>query len=258
MVQNLIFDKNERIAWLKLNRPQSFNAMNDGLVDELQQALLDAEKDEEVRVIVLTGEGKAFCAGGDLSYLESLHSVQQRTDFIEKVGLLTKTITLMSKPVIAMVNGVAAGAGANLMLACDLIYASENAKFAQSFLKVGLIPDCGGLYFLPKTVGLHKAKELMFTADLINATEALNLGMVNKVFAPEDLFEETRLIASRLVTAPPLALSLTKTLLNKTNLELDDILVQEKTAQALCMSTDDALEGINAFKEKRAPQFSGK
>ncbi|HIU64721.1 MAG TPA: enoyl-CoA hydratase/isomerase family protein [Candidatus Avacidaminococcus intestinavium] len=258
MEKALIVEKRQKIAWLKLNRPKCFNAINDELVHEFHLAFDDIENDPEIRVVVITGEGKAFCAGGDLTYLESLTNVARRTAFIEKVGMMAKRITLLPKPVIAMVNGVAAGAGANLMLACDLAYANENAVFAQSFLKVGLIPDCGGLYLLPKAVGIRKAKELMFTSELITAAEALTLGMLNHVTTAETLLLETQKMAERLTAAAPLALSFTKNILNKSNLNLDDILTYENSTQALCMSTQDAQEGINAFKEKRSPLFSGK
>ena len=256
--QSVIFERKEKIAWIILNRPQSLNSMNADWVDELHVALDKAACDNEIKVIILTGNGKAFCAGGDLPYLETLKSVSEKKSFIEKVGLLAKKITIMQKPVIAMVNGVAAGAGANIMLACDLIYAVDSARFAQSFVKVGLVPDCGGMYFLPKAVGLHKAKELMFTADLIGAKDAEKIGMINYVLPVEDLVQATENMAKRLAESAPLAIALTKATLNKTDMELDDVLHAEATAQTLCLGTEDCAEGIAAFKEKRAPNFSGK
>ena len=144
------------------------------------------------------------------------------------------------------------------MLACDLIYAAESARFAQSFVKVGLVPDCGGMYFLPRTVGLHKAKELMFTADLNDAKEAEQLGIINHVLPVEDLVRETEFMAKKLAESAPLAIALTKATLNKTDMELDDVLFAEATAQTLCLGTDDCAEGIAAFKEKRVPNFIGK
>ena len=256
--QSVLFDRKEKIAWITLNRPQSLNSMNDALVDELHKALDEAACDNGIKTVILTGNGKAFCAGGDLPYLETLKSVSEKKYIIEKVGQLAKKITVMQKPVIAMVNGVAAGAGVNLMLACDLIYAAESARFAQSFVKVGLVPDCGGMYFLPKTVGLHKAKELMFTADLIDAKEAEKLGMINHVLPVEDLVRETEFMAKKIAESAPLAIALTKATLNKTDMELDDVLFAEATAQTLCLGTDDCAEGIAAFKEKRVPNFIGK
>ena len=256
--QSVLLVRKERIAWITLNRPQSLNSMNDALVDELHKALDEAACDNEINVVIVTGNGKAFCAGGDLPYLETLKSVSEKKNFIEKVGLLAKKITIMQKPVIAMVNGVAAGAGVNLMLACDLIYAVDSARFAQSFVKVGLVPDCGGMYFLPKTVGLHKAKELMFTADLIDAKEAERLGMINHVLPFEELAQVTERMAIRLAESAPLAIALTKATLNKTDMELDDVLATEATTQTLCLGTADCAEGIAAFKEKRVPKFLGK
>lgn len=258
MEKSVLVSQKGKVAWITLNRPASMNAMNDELVSELHSVLDDVAVDESVKSIVLTGAGKAFCAGGDLPYLETLDSVGAKKHFIEKVGMLAKKITLIQKPIIAMVNGVAAGAGANLMLACDLVYAVDSARFAQSFVKVGLVPDCGGMYFLPKTVGVHKAKELMFTADLINSSQAEQLGMVNHVLPAEVIAKETEKMAERLAEAAPLAIALTKSTLNKTDMELDDVLATEATAQTLCLGTADCAEGIAAFKEKRMPVFTGK
>ena len=256
--KSVLVSQKGKVAWITLNRPASMNAMNDELVSELHSVLDDVAVDDSVKSIVLTGAGKAFCAGGDLPYLETLDSVGTKKKFIEKVGMLAKKITLIQKPIIAMVNGVAAGAGANLMLACDLVYAVDSARFAQSFAKVGLIPDCGGMYFLPKTVGVHKAKELMFIADLINSSQAEQLGMVNHVLPAEVIVQETEKMAERLAEAAPLAIALTKATLNKTDMELDDVLATEATAQTLCVGTADCAEGIAAFKEKRMPVFTGK
>ena len=258
MEKSVLVSQKGKVAWITLNRPASMNAMNNELVSELHSVLDDVAVDDSVKSIVLTGAGKAFCAGGDLPYLETLASVGAKKQFIEKVGMLAKKITLIQKPIIAMVNGVAAGAGANLMLACDLVYAVDSARFAQSFAKVGLVPDCGGMYFLPKTVGVHKAKELMFTADLINSSQAEQLGMVNHVLTAEAIVKETEKMAERLAEAAPLAIALTKATLNKTDMELDDVLATEATAQTLCLGTADCAEGIAAFKEKRMPVFTGK
>lgn len=257
MEKAVLIEKKENIGWITLNRPQSLNSMNDALVDDLHTALDEAERDTAIKCVVLTGAGKAFCAGGDLPYLETLKSVSSKKAFIEKVGMLAKKITIMHKPVIAMVNGVAAGAGVNLMLACDLVYAVDTSRFAQSFAKVGLVPDCGGMYFLPKAIGVHKAKELMFTAELINSSEAEALGMINHVCPAETLALETEKMARRLAEAAPLSIALTKATLNKTDMELDDVLATEATAQTLCLGTVDCAEGITAFKEKRAPKFIG-
>jgi len=254
---DVIYEKKENLAWIRLNRPNSLNSFNDTLVEQFHRALDQAAADKEIRVAIITGEGKAFCAGGDLTYLETLEGATAQKEFIGKVGQLVEKITTIPKPIIAMVNGVAAGAGANLMLACDLVYAVNTARFAQSFSKVGLVPDCGGFYFLPKTIGIHKAKELMFTAELITAEQAEHLGMINHLCTPETLQEETTLMASRLAAAAPISLGFIKQTLNKPHLGLRDVLFTETIVQPLCLSSKDCVEGINAFKEKRNPKFKG-
>ena len=171
------------------------------MIDGLHEALTKVEKDPAIKCAVLTGNGKAFCAGGDLPFLETLADTAVKKAFITKVGQVAKRITTIEKPIIAMVNGVTAGAGVNLMLACDLIYAVDTAKFAQSFAKVGLIPDCGGLYFLPKAVGVHKAKELMFTADLIDAATAEKMALVNHIFPAPELEDAVMQMAERLAAS---------------------------------------------------------
>lgn len=258
MESAVLYEVKDGVATITLNRPQSLNSMNDVLIDGLHDALDCVEKDDNVRCAVLTGNGKAFCAGGDLPFLNSIASASARRKFIAKVGAVAKRITVIEKPFIAMVNGVAAGAGVNLMLACDLVYAVDKARFAQSFAKVGLIPDCGGLYFLPKAVGLHKAKELMFTADLIGAEEAAALGMLNHVCSEDKLAEDVYAMAQRLAVSAPLSIGLIKKYLNNTSLGLDEILAAEESTQALLMDTEDCREGIAAFKEKRNPVFTGK
>ncbi len=258
MEEAVLYAVENNIATITMNRPKSLNSMNDGLIDGLHAALDKAVADDGVRCIVLTGSGKAFCAGGDLSYLNGLTGTAEKKAFIAKVGDVAKRITVIEKPVIAYVNGVTAGAGVNLMLACDLVYASSKARFGESFAKVGLIPDCGGLYFLPKAIGVHKAKELMFTGDLIDAPTAAALGMLNHVCDDAELKDTVYAMAARLAASAPLAIGLTKKYLNNTALTLDEVLVIEETTQSLLMGTDDCKEGIAAFYEKRPPAFTGK
>lgn len=258
MEEAVLYAVENNIATITMNRPKSLNSMNDALIDGLHTAITKAAADAEVRAIVLTGNGKAFCAGGDLSYLNGLEGVAAKKDFIAKVGDVAKRLTTIPKPVIAYINGVTAGAGVNLMLACDLVYASAKARFGESFAKVGLIPDCGGLYFLPKAIGVLKAKELMFTGDLIDAATAKELGMLNDVYEDEELKDKVYAMAARLAASAPLSISLTKKYLNDHDLTLDEVLAIEETTQALLMGTDDCKEGIAAFYEKRAPQFTGK
>ncbi len=258
MEEAVLFSVENGVATITLNRTKSLNSMNDALIDGIHEALDRVEHDDTVKCVVLTGNGKAFCAGGDLPFLESLQDVAVKKAFIAKVGNVAKRITTIEKPFIAMVNGVTAGAGVNLMLACDLIYTVSKAKFAQSFAKVGLIPDCGGLFFLPKAVGSHKAKELMFTADLIDAETAEKIGMINHVCDEDSIASEVYAMAEKLSAGAPLAIGLIKKYLNNNTLTLDDVLTIEETTQPLLMSSKDSQEGIAAFKEKRTPVFCGK
>lgn len=258
MEEAVLYSVKNGVATITLNRPKSLNSMNDALIDGLHAALDKAERDKEVRAVVLTGSGKGFCAGGDLGYLNSLDNVGDKKAFIAKVGNVAKRITVIEKPFICMVNGVAAGAGVNLMLACDLTYAADTARFGQAFVNVALIPDCGGLYFLTKAVGVHRAKELMLTADLIDAAAAEKYGMLNHVCSAGTLADEVYAMAEKLAAKAPLAVGLIKKYLTDTGLTLDEVLAVEETTQPLLMGTADCKEGIAAFTEKRAPVFTGK
>lgn len=247
------------IATITLNRPRSLNSINQEMADELTGCLRAVKEDTTVQAVVLTGSGKAFCAGGDLSHLENLTNVIEARKFIAQVGEFVTTIMDMDKPVIAMVNGVAAGAGFNLALACDIVFCSRSARFAQSFAKVGLIPDCGGMYLLPRIVGLHKAKELMFTADLIDSATALHMGLVNRIIEDEQLTEAAYEFARKLTGAAPLAIGLMKRTLNRyDSLNLQNLLELEADMQTFCLQTEDHKEGVQAFKEKRKPVFKAK
>lgn len=258
MEEAVLYSVKNGVATITLNRPKSLNSMNDALIDGLHAALDKVESDKGVRAVVLTGSGKGFCAGGDLGYLNSLDNVGDKKAFIAKVGNVAKRITVIEKPFICMVNGVAAGAGVNLMLACDLTYAVDTARFGQAFVNVALIPDCGGLYFLPKAVGVHRAKELMLTADLIDAVAAEKYGMLNHVCSAGTLADEVYAMAEKLAAKAPLAVGLIKKYLTDTGLTLDEVLAVEETTQPLLMGTADCKEGIAAFTEKRAPVFTGK
>ena len=252
----VLYEKIGQIAKITLNRPKALNAMNGELVSTLAARLNDASKDSDVRVIILTGNGKGFCAGGDIAYLKQLTNVIEARTFITEVGALVKQIQSIAKPIIAMVNGVAAGAGFNLAIACDIVFAADTARFAQSFVKVGLVPDCGGMYLLPKIVGMHKAKELMFTADLINEQTADSLGLLNKIVPQAELEKETFAFAQKLLLSAPIALGMVKQTLNgMEDMTLDNWLAHEADMQTLCMQTKDHQEGISAFLEKRAPSF---
>lgn len=248
----------ENIGTITLNRPDCLNAMNNQLVEDFHTALVQLTANENVRVIILTGAGRAFCAGGDLRYIESLSGRVQQKIFIRRVGQMALAIKNCPKPVIAMVNGVTAGAGVNLMLACDIVCSSDKAKFIQSFVNVGLVPDCGGMYLLPQAVGLQKAKELMFTAKAITAQEAKDLNMIMHVYALEELTAQTEKLAKQIASGAPKAISLMKMMMNKTYADFEEFLAQEATTQVDCLNSADCKEGISAFKEKREPKFIGK
>ncbi|TCL38864.1 2-(1,2-epoxy-1,2-dihydrophenyl)acetyl-CoA isomerase [Anaerospora hongkongensis] len=257
--KSVLFEKKGKVATIALNRPDAMNSMNKDLVVELMAALTSAREDREIRAVVLTGKGKGFCAGGDLFYLRSLSDPIVARNFIKEAGDIISLIMDMEKPVIAMVNGIAAGAGFQLALACDIVFCAKSARFAQSFAKVGLVPDCGGFYLLPRVVGIHKAKELMFTADVIDAEAALSLGIVNKVVDDEALDDSVCKFAARLADGPPIAYDMIKSMVARSDkLDLESTLEYEADLQCICMQTADHKEGVEAFKAKRAPVFQGK
>lgn len=259
MEKNIILQKENGIATITMNRPKVLNTLHPDLVNEFVEALEDVREDKNIKVLVLTGAGKAFCAGGDLPYIESIDNPIDGREYITLAAKIVIGITKLEKPVIAMVNGAAAGAGFNLALACDIIYCAKSARFAQSFSKVGLVPDCGGSYLLPRAIGTHKAKELMFTGDLINSETACQLGFVNKVVEDADLKEETYKFAEKLVNSAPIPIAMIKKIVDLSErLTLEDALEAEADRQSFCMQTQDNKEGVKAFKEKRMPVFLGK
>jgi 2-(1,2-epoxy-1,2-dihydrophenyl)acetyl-CoA isomerase len=257
----VLVEKSGAVATLRMNRPDKLNALNVELGRALVQALIHAGDDKSVRVIVLTGAGRAFCAGGDLTLLRD---VRMRQAANELQGLLMAgkeicvAIATMPKPVIAAVNGAAAGGGMNLALAADMRIASDQAFFAESFAKIGLYPDFGGTYFLPRIVGPALAAELFYTAETLSAEDALRLGIVNRVFAADKFEEETRKIAETLAAAPPMSLrDVKRTLLGDDRKALETALDEEIRLQIHCFLSEDCLEGLNSFFEKRKPVFKG-
>jgi 2-(1,2-epoxy-1,2-dihydrophenyl)acetyl-CoA isomerase len=245
------------VVTLTLNRPEKKNAMSATMFDELLAVFREVDQSSADRVLVITGAGDAFCSGADLGdrAKETRHTLV-RLHWVADVALALHRIP---KPVIAKVNGVAAGAGANLALGCDLIVASESARFSEIFARRGLSIDFGGSWLLPRLIGMHRAKELAFFADIIGAKEAADFGLVNRVVPAGQLDAFVTDWADRLAAGPPLALSLTKRLLtNSFSMSMDEALEAEGMAQTVNAGTEDAPEAIRAFLEKREPKFKGR
>jgi enoyl-CoA hydratase/carnithine racemase len=261
--EDLIYERQGQVAVLTFNRPTRMNAMGNKLKEEIPRAMQRAEADPEVRAIVITGAGPAFCSGGDVKEMSELRAAGSGRSIKEKTQP-SRDATLLSiyearKPVIAAVNGAAAGAGMNLALAADIRIASTTARFSQAFVKRGLPPDTGGTYLLPRVVGLAKACELAFTGDTIDADEALRLGVVSRLVAPEELMNVSLELAKRIADGPPVAITLCKQSLHRgADGSLRDALARETAAFNVCAETEDANEGLMAFFEKRPPRFKGR
>jgi 2-(1,2-epoxy-1,2-dihydrophenyl)acetyl-CoA isomerase len=259
----LLYDVKDYIATLTLNRPERLNALGDTLREDFFDAIGKAAADPEVRVIVVTGAGRGFCSGGDVKSMKERETSEEKPAPGEQAfPIRDRAILAMRdcpKPIIAAVNGPAAGAGMNLALACDLRIASTAAKFSQAFVKRGLTPDWGGSWLLPRLVGTAKAAELIFTGDSIDADEALSLGVVNAVVAPETLMAETYKLAEKIAAGPPVAIQLAKrAIYHNQDVDLRSGLEFESFAQGICRQTEDSKEGVRAFIEKRAPVFKGR
>ncbi|HVO59201.1 MAG TPA: enoyl-CoA hydratase [Dongiaceae bacterium] len=250
------------VASLVMNRPDKLNALNNELATALNQAFDRIGKNESVRVVVLSGAGRAFCAGGDLAAIakgREASDISQLEPILRAgVGAILRIRTI-PQPVIAAVNGPAAGAGMNVALAADVRIVSEAAVFGQNFAKVGLFPDYGGTYFLPELVGPAKAAELFYTGDMIDAHTALHLGIVNRVVPADRLESEVRAFAAKLAAGPPLAQRAVKqTLFGSKKEALSRALEAEVQHQLRCFLSEDCLEGVRAFFEKRVPKFQGR
>jgi 2-(1,2-epoxy-1,2-dihydrophenyl)acetyl-CoA isomerase len=254
----ILSEQQGNVLKIKLNRPDKFNSFNRAMAISLQEVLNKAAADKNVRAIYLTGEGKAFCAGQDLAEAMDPLGPGIKKIVEEHYNPVISLIREIEKPIVCAVNGVAAGAGANIALACDVVVAAESAAFIQAFSKIGLIPDSGGTFFLPRLIGFQKASALMMLGDKVSAAEALSMGMLYKVFPDEILAESAMKIAETLASMPTRGLGLTKKLLNEgLRNDLRGQLKREGEEQVIAASTFDYNEGVNAFLEKRKPVFKG-
>ncbi|MBI1806511.1 MAG: enoyl-CoA hydratase/isomerase family protein [Ignavibacteria bacterium] len=257
--QTLLYDNREGVCTITLNRPDVYNAFNEQMKKELNDALKETERDSAARCIVIRGAGnKAFCSGQDLK--EHAGGTRSLKDSLEKsYNPMIRKIRTIEKPIIGMINGVAAGAGCSLALACDMRIMSSSAKLIEVFIRIGLVPDSGSHWFLTRLVGMARAFEYATTGCDITAEEAERVGLVNKVVHPEQLEEETMTLATRFAQAPTKSIGLIKRTLNKSlSSDLDTILEYEAYIQQIASETEDHQEGVKAFLEKRQPNFKGR
>jgi 2-(1,2-epoxy-1,2-dihydrophenyl)acetyl-CoA isomerase len=261
----VLYDKHDSIVTLTLNRPETLNAMNEAMMGELERLLIQTAADTTVRAVVLTGTGRAFSSGGDQKRDRNTEGQQQFFDgdlggsVVERLNRCILRLQQLPKPVIGCINGVAVGAGCNIALATDLRIAADTARFGEVFSLRGLVPDGGGTYFLPRLVGTAKAMELILLADIIDAQEALRIGLVNWVVPAAQLEAETWRLAERLAQGPTLAYGLAKTgLYQGLEMALEEVLNMEARNQAIAGRSQDREEGVAAFREKRPPRFIGR
>ena len=255
-METIIVERNDGVVTVTLNRPEKKNAANDLMWDELQQTFDEVARSSDDRVLVVTGAGGAFCSGADLSPGDVSDEGVVR---MRRIGDVALALHRLPKPTIAKVRGVAAGAGCNLALGCDLIVAAEDARFIEIFSKRGLSLDFGGSWLLPRLVGLHKAKELAFFADALSAAEAERIGLVNRVVAEAEIDGFVDGWATRLAAGPPLAVGMSKQMLNQSYaLSMEQALDYEGRVQTVNFGTQDFVEAVSAFLQKREPKFQGR
>ncbi len=258
-MSSILFEIKDSVGFITLNRPDKFNSFNREMALLLQEKLDECASLHEIRAVYITGAGKAFSAGQDLGELVGENAIGIDKILSEHYNPVIKRIRNLPKPVLAAVNGVAAGAGANMALCCDIVVASQSASFLQAFSKIGLIPDSGGTYFLPRLIGWQKASAISMLGDKVSATDAERMGMIYKVFPDETFDDECKKIATTLGQMPTKGLAYTKHLLNYsfTN-SYEEQLLQEDIFQQKAAATFDYKEGVQAFLEKRPPHFKGK
>jgi 2-(1,2-epoxy-1,2-dihydrophenyl)acetyl-CoA isomerase len=263
--QSLVFKVENGVGWIVLNRPEARNAMNPEMRQAYLDALARAGEDPDIRAVVLTGTGKGFCTGADLSGSRAVtgaagppHPGATR-DAMRPSQRVIRALWDLEKPIVAAVNGVAAGLGAHLAYACDLVIAADDARFIEVFVRRGIALDAGGGFLLPRHLGLHKAKELVFFGDDLSAEDAQRLGLVNKVVPAAGLEAAAREWAERLAQGPTFAIGLSKRLLNRSlQADMDTLFAEEAFTQALVGNSEDMREGIRSFMEKRPPAFKGR
>ena len=270
--QNIVVEKEAGMMSIILNRPDKLNAIDATMLDDLRRALQDADEDDKVKVLILTGAGRAFSSGADVTTVAAIVKPSMspvppvelgrrvRLKPFDGAGDVVLRLRNLDKPTIAAINGIAAGAGLSFALGCDIRIASEKAQFSLIFVRRGVIPDCGATYLLPRLVGTPKALELMFTGDMIDAPESELLGLVNRVVRHENLIPAAKELAARIAEGPSVAIELMKRAVYQ-GLESNNFasqLAYEGWAQELCYETEDVKEGVKAFLEKRKPKFSGR
>ena len=261
--QTILYDKSDGVATITLNRPDKSNAFDDVFIADMIDALKQVERDADTRAVVITGAGKNFCAGQDLGPMleryQSPEGVSFGAHLRKSYNVIIARVRALEKPVIAAINGAAAGAGLGLACACDLRHASEAAKFRMAFIGIALAPDSATSFLLPRLIGLGRATEMALTNDLIDASTALQYGLVNRVFTPADLLPKTHEFAVRLAQSPTKSIGLTKRAFNRSfSVDLETALENEANLQEIAGHTADHIEGVQAFIDKRAPQFKGK
>lgn len=259
---DVLFERDGQVEVVTLNRPERLNALTFDMVRDIDTRLRALEQEDDVRAVLVTGSGRAFCGGADISGPGGREDAASPTGMRATTQMYCRMInvmTTMEKPVVGAINGTAAGGGCNLAFACDMLVASKKARFIQVFVKRGLVADCGGTFFLPRMIGLLRAKELMFSGEPLEARRALELGAVNRVVADEDLMEEAMGLARALAAAPTRAIGMIKNMLNRSfESDIQDALDREATMQGIAASTEDVVEGIAAFLQKRDPDFKGR